>query len=158
MLARKLLHLAAAAATTTMATCFACSGISYGARSTSLLSPTTCADTKLIPTSSNAPVQRPMTEDSLAMLSHDRWRRLPRRCHHSIARSAMTPAQEQSVHMRGGGLGASGQDVAASEAEVAVDRSLADSDPDVWEIINAEKRRQVHGMYEASYCCCRALL
>lgn len=60
----------------------------------------------------------------------------------------MTSAQAESLRTRGGGsLGSDGAGKALQGGEGlcagAADKGLAETDPEVWEIISAERRRQV---------------
>lgn len=127
----RLLHLAAAAATTAVATCFACpGGISRGvAASSAAPSPTASADSMMTPRTATATTAVGGARATGTVSS----RGSPGRS--STSRCATAPAQEESaLRTRGGG-----GDAGSGEA----DPGLAETDPEVWEIINAERRRQV---------------
>lgn len=124
----RILHLAAAAATTAVATCFACPGRISGAGSCTPGS-TSAADGAVTPPRT-ASVRR-----LAASCGGVDGGRKPSRS--STAVCAISSAQEESavLRTRGGGSAASGVN----------DPGLSETDDEVWQIINAERRRQVRG-------------
>ena len=124
----RLLHLAAAAATTAVATCFACPGRISGAGSCTPGS-TSAADGAVTP---------PRTASARRLAAScggvDGGREPSRS---STAVCAISSAQGESavLRTRGGGSAASGVN----------DPGLSETDDEVWQIINAERRRQVRG-------------
>jgi len=117
----RLLHLAAAATSTAVATCFACPGGIGGASSRF---------------ASSASVMTPRASSGSCSAAAHGQDRLPARL--STARSASPSAQEEAVlRTRGGGAAAAGVGLGAD------DPGLAETDAEVWEIVNAERRRQV---------------
>lgn len=134
MIARKVLHLAAAATTATVATCFASRGLGGSfTRSTNLplsLSP-----------------KAPPTEVTARTVATQGERSSSGRRSSSL-RCATTSTQAESLRTRGGGsLGSDGAGKALQGGgdlcAGAADKGLAETDPEVWEIISAERRRQV---------------
>ncbi|CAN0330423.1 unnamed protein product [Pylaiella littoralis] len=147
----RLLHLAAAAATTAVASCFACPGsrVSHGSGITGSL-----GHAAQISTSSSAvdslAIPRPAADGRRAASagSHSSSRSSsPRRRSSRTSSVAMklamasdqTAAAESPLLTRGGGDG--GEDAGSGLGEG--DPGLSETDPEVWEIINAERRRQV---------------
>ncbi len=120
----RLLHLAAAAATTSVATCFACPGGIGGAGARPASS--AAADRFMTPprTSSGSCSAADVQERSNGRFS--------------TARRASPSAQEEAVlRTRGGGAAAAGVGSGAD------DPGLAETDAEVWQIVDAERRRQV---------------
>lgn len=119
----RLLRLAAAAATTTVATCFACPGRISGAG--------TCAQSS---TSAAADIAATQLTASVGRRAGGVVGSGVRPSRSSTAICAVSSAQEESaLRTRGGGGTGSGED----------DPALSETDDEVWQIINAERRRQV---------------
>ncbi|CAN0007619.1 unnamed protein product [Scytosiphon promiscuus] len=128
----RLLRLAAAAGTTAVATCFACpGGMSQGVPPPpAAKSSTSSADSMMTRRTATATATAAGSARADGDVCGGGSLSRP-----STARYAVAPTQEEAVlRTRGGGEG-----TGLGEA----DPGLAETDPEVWEIINAERRRQV---------------
>lgn len=122
----RLLHLAAAAATTAVATCFACPGRISGAGGCTPSSTSAASNSAVTPRT--ASVRRSAAGGGGGGGSEKEPSRP------STAMCAISPAQEESLLRTRGGAGTGlGED----------DPGLSETDDEVWQIINAERRRQV---------------
>lgn len=133
----RLLHLAAAAATTTVATCFACPGQIGGAggctRSSTSAADAAAAAAAVTPRT--ASVRRRAAPGDGVGSGRESGRS-------STAVCGISSTQEESLlRTRGGGAAGSGED----------DPSLSETDDEVWQIINAERRRQVRARAWVAY-------
>lgn len=127
----RLLHLAAAASMMAVATCFACPGRISGAAGGCTPSSTSAAvDSAAAATPRKASVWRRAAAADSGVGSE-------RECSRSLtAMRAISSAQEEPLlRTRGGG----GTNAAHGED----DPGLSETDDEVWQIINAERRRQV---------------
>eukprot|EP00752_Nemacystus_decipiens_P011725 g10406.t1 len=127
----RILHLAAAAATTAVATCFASPGRISGAGSCTRGSTSAAAESSTALTPRTVSARRAACRGGGGGGGADGGKESSRS---SSALCAISSAQEESLlHTHGGGDASSGED----------DPGLSETDDEVWQIINAERRRQV---------------
>lgn len=131
----RVLRLAAAAATAAVATCFACPArTSHSAAATAPQSSTMSADSIMI-TPRAVPPAAALATGGRGAPDFGNSRRSASRSL-TLARAMVSTQEESVLRTRGGGGGDLGD----------ADTGLSETDPEVWEIITAERRRQVGGV------------
>lgn len=149
---RALLHLAAAAVTTTVVSCFVSPGLAITSTGSASLEHTQHQQ--------QSAVVAPRSQQSTATWTYTACGASTKTCRARATGHALMSAVRatESLSTRGGSFGSDDSNLNASGMQETVrgttgsagkdglgeaDEGLAESDPEVWEIITAERRRQV---------------